>query len=184
MANDNSQKHILAQIAKLIRKKSNKGNITKVNKINKKDIDLSDDELSEKIDLFKNNEQYEDIRILSGEKGRYLFSDRSMTKKYAKLMAQIEENNIKDSIAETVREDSKIYPRPTDISVFEKSPFNLEKDVLDNVIDQLKENNKYKDIKEVEASNGALYLYSDKYMEQDHAVGLTEWVEVIRKEIP
>jgi len=28
------------------------------------------------------------------------------------------------------------------------------------------------------------YLYSSKYLEDDHAVALTEWVEVIRKEVP
>ncbi len=107
-----------------------------------------------------------------------------MNLKYAKLMAQIEENDVKGLIAKTVREDSKVYPRPTDIKVFNKSPFYLKDDVLFNVLEQMKEDEEYKDIKEVKASNGALYLFSDEYMEKDHAIGLTEWVEVIRKETP
>lgn len=184
MSEEKSEKAILNKITNYIRNKSSQGNIVEITELKEMDLELSEEEIDEKIEILKSDNQFKDIRVLSGEEGRYIFSDQSMTKKYATMMAKVEEDNLKELIAETVREDSKIYPRPTDIKVFKKSPFYLEDDVLNEVIDQMIEEKGYKDIKKVVASNGALYLYSNAHMEEDHAIGLTEWVEVIRKEIP
>ncbi|MCF8000645.1 MAG: hypothetical protein K9K76_02125 [Halanaerobiales bacterium] len=184
MSEEQTEKEVLNKISKYIRTNSSQGNIVERNELKEIDLELSDEEIDKKIEILKSDNQFNDIRVLSGEEGRYIFSDDSMTKKYATMMAKVEEDNLKELIAETVREDSKIYPRPTDIKVFKKSPFYLEEDVLNQVIDQMVEETDYKDIKKIVASNGALYLYSNAHMEEDHAIGLTEWVEVIRKEIP
>jgi len=184
MSEEQTEEVILNKISKYIRRKSSQGNIVEISEFKEIDLELNKEEIENKVEKLKTAAQYSDIRVLSGEEGRYIFSDDNMTKKYATMMAKVEEDNIKELIAETVREDSKIYPRPTDIKVFKKSPFYLDNEVLHEVIDQMVEENNYKDIKKVEASNGALYLYSNAHMEEDHAIGLTEWVEVIRKEIP
>ena len=184
MSEEQTEEEVLNKISKHIRNKSSQGNIVEISELKAMDLELSEEEIEEKVEILKSDDQFNDIRILSGEEGRYIFSDDSMTKKYATMMAKVEEDNLKELIAETVREDSKIYPRPTDIKVFKKSPFYLEDEVLNEVIDQMVEEKDYKDINKVVASNGALYLYSNAHMEEDHAIGLTEWVEVIRKEIP
>lgn len=184
MGDNNTGKNILGIITKLVRDKSARGEITTLDEIKDKEFDLTDQEFENKLEILKTDDKYEDIRVLSGKEGRYIFSDEDMTLKYAKLMAQIEENDVKGLIAKTVREDSKIYPRPTDTTIFNKSPFYLKDEVLLNVIEQMKDEKEYQDIQEVEASNGALYLFSNKHMEKDHAIALTEWVEVIRKETP
>jgi len=184
MSEEQTEEEVLNKISKHIRNKSSQGNIVEISELKAMDLELSEEEIDEKVEILKSDDQFNDIRILSGEEGRYIFSDDSMTKKYATMMAKVEEDNLKELIAETVREDSKIYPRPTDIKVFKKSPFYLEDEVLNEVIDQMVEEKDYKDINKVVASNGALYLYSNAHMEEDHAIGLTEWVEVIRKEIP
>lgn len=184
MSEEQTEEVILNKISKYIRKKSSQGNIVEINELKEMDLELEKEEIENKIETLKSDDQYTDIRVLSGEEGRYIFSDDNMTKKYATMIAKVEEDNLKELIAETVREDSKIYPRPTDIKVFKKSPFYLDDEVIHEVIDQMIEENSYNDIKKVEASNGALYLYSNAHMEEDHAIGLTEWVEVIRKEIP
>lgn len=184
MGDNNPEKNILDIITKLVRNKSAQAQITTIDEIKEKDFDLTEEDFENKIEILKTDENYQDIRVLSGKEGRYIFSDEDMTLKYAKLMAQIEENDVKGLIAKTVREDSKIYPRPTDTKVFNKSPFYLKDEVLLNVIEQMKDESEYQDIQEVEASNGALYLFSNNHMEKDHAIALTEWVEVIRKETP
>ncbi len=184
MGDNNTGKNILGIITKLVRDKSARGEITTLDEIKDKEFDLTDQEFENKLEILKTDDKYEDIRVLSGKEGRYIFSDEDMTLKYAKLMAQIEENDVKGLIAKTVREDSKIYPRPTDTTIFNKSPFYLKDEVLLNVIEQMKDEKEYQDIQEVEASNGALYLFSNDHMEKDHAIALTEWVEVIRKETP
>ncbi|MDZ7671906.1 MAG: hypothetical protein U5K53_03575 [Halanaerobiales bacterium] len=166
MGNNNIEKNILDIITKLVRDRSAQAQITTLDEIKEKVSNLTDEEFEDKIEILKTDDKYKDIRVLSGKKGRYLFSDNDMTLKYAKLMAQIEENDVKGLIAKTVREDSKIYPRPTDTTVFNKSPFYLEDDVLIDVIEQMKDEEEYKDIQEVEASNGALYLFSNKHMEK------------------
>lgn len=184
MGEEQKEEVVLNRISNYIRKKSSQGNIVEISELKEMDLELTDEEIDNKVEILKSDNQFNDIRVLSGEEGRYIFSDDSMTKKYATMMAKVEEDNIKELIAQTVREDSKIYPRPTDIKVFKKSPFYLEDDVLNEVIDQMIDEKSYKDIKKVVASNGALYLYSNAHVEEDHAIGLTEWVEVIRKEIP
>lgn len=184
MAESNSDQKLINKMADWVRRKSAQGNLTQPMDFKGKGFEISENEIKNKLETFKEAEEFTDIRILSGEQEKYIFSDENMTKKYAKLMAKVEEDDIKGMIANTVRKDSRVYPRPTDSKIFFKSPFNLEEDVFQNVFEQMKEKKEYSDIKEIEASNGALYLYSNKHLDKDHAIGLTEWVEVIRKEIP
>ncbi len=66
------------------------------------------------------------------------------------------------TIATMVRNESRVYPQPTNIELFAE----------------------FKDIQLIHASTDARYLYSNLYMDEDHARSLVEWEEVEREENP
>jgi hypothetical protein len=81
-------------------------------------------------------------------------------------------------IVSTVRDESRIYPRPTAAAFFEFEPFSLAlEDVLKHV-ETIKADPAYADIKCVTPSNGAVYMYSDRFLDEPKAQNMAQWVEV------
>jgi len=125
-------------------------------------------------------EEFSDIRKIEGTKGIYLYSELSMNNNYATILARIEDRDISRAIAETVRNESRIYPRPISSKIFYSSPFFIKEEDLLKILSDLKADEEYQDICEIIASNGTLYLYSSKYISKPHARILTEWIEVLQ----
>lgn len=122
---------------------------------------------------------YPDIRHVAGPTGLvYLYSVNHMTETYARLLARVEANDPAALIAETVREESMIYPRPTQIGLFYAPVFHLQDCNMEAIVDSLLSREAYKDIKKIVAPTGAVYLYSDMYMEPALAERYVQWEEV------
>ncbi|WFA09992.1 hypothetical protein [Tissierella sp. Yu-01] len=171
-------------IGEFIRDNSMSGNLTKAEDFIDEPFSLEVDEVLPLLEELKGREEFSDIIMKKGAETIYLFSVNYITLNYAKLMILVEEKDFFKMIAETVREESRIYPRPTDIKLFSKAPFKLSRDEFIQVYDELKKKEEYMDIKETRASNQALYLYSDKYMKNAYARSLAEWVEVEAEQNP
>lgn len=125
-----------------------------------------------------------DLKRMSGSTETYFFSDLSMTEAYAVHLYRIEERDPVKLIADTVRDDSRIYPRPTPMATFREQPFLMTKEVLDEALLSMKTRPDYADIRISTASNEARYLYSNKYLSELYADSLTEWYEVGLRENP
>lgn len=123
---------------------------------------------------------YADLKALKGDSETYYFSTLSMSESYAQYLFRVEEKNPLRMVAETVREDSRIYPRPTPLRSFQEPPFNLSEEELRSMLDRFGPGTGTEDIRSGAASNGVLYLYSSLYLEPGHAEGLIEWNEVER----
>lgn len=179
-----SDKNVLQVMGDLIRSNTLKVKLTKEEEFTLEPIALKAEEIAEKLDELIIHEGYEDIKRIKGKKCIYTYSQKHMTDNYAKLLVQVEDGDLFSLIADTIRYDSKTYPRTTDIKLFTKSPYNFkEKDFLD-LLEQLKQKEGFEDIKESIASNNAVYLYSEKYLSQAYADSLTEWIEVTSLECP
>lgn len=63
-------------------------------------------------------------------------------------------------------------------------PYGFDDDKIASTLRFLADTEAYQDIHQVEASNGAIYLYSDRYMSVGKAQGLYEWIEVEQYENP
>ncbi len=174
---------ISEKLANLIRENSKNVKITVLAEFKDEKYELTDEEILKVIAEFKNEDKFSDIQILKG-RTRYFFSDDSMSESYARTLARVEDKDLLKLIAETVRENSRIYPRPSDCRTFYKTPYNISEEIFKSVLEEMKEKEEYQDIKITEASNGVPYLYSDEFLEEEHAIALTEWIEVIRKEVP
>ncbi len=177
------KKSIIELMAEKVRSDSAQAKITNVDAFKEEPIKLPEEDLEDKLEVFKTEEEYADIKILRGT-GIYLFSEDKMTLNYAKTMARIADKDIMALIASTVRDDSEIYPRATPAKTFYQHPYNIDKGIFDDVLEEMENKEEYKDIKGVRASNGALYLYSNKYLAEDHAAYLAEDIEVVQKEVP
>jgi hypothetical protein len=125
-----------------------------------------------------------DIESVVGSGTRYYFSTISMTRAYATHLARIADRDPLRLVAETVREESRIYPRPTPIIAFCDPPFRITSGDLPSILEGLTATEEFSDIRSCRASNGAVYLYSTRHLTPDHAEGLTEWNEVGRRDNP
>jgi hypothetical protein len=129
--------------------------------------------------------KYKDIRSLEASSGGlFLFSESYISNSYAKILLRAEENDPCATIASTVRDESKTYPRPTRVAFFKAQVFNISPDELDAQVLKTLERPEFNDIKLIDASTGARYLYSNLYLTENHARSLVEWEEVGKLQNP
>lgn len=125
------------------------------------------------------DERYPDIKSLVASTGAvYLYSELHMASTWAGMALRAEVGDPFATIAETVRDESRLYPRSTDLKLFNEPVFGLNPAELEKYFTGLMEQEEYKDIKIVHASNGAAYLYSSLHMRENEALAYAEFVEV------
>ncbi|UMZ72903.1 hypothetical protein [Natranaerofaba carboxydovora] len=167
-----------------IREKSNKGEIVKYKELYEEPFSYQEESLKEILGEIKNNEEYDDIHILKGTKGYYLYSDQVMKGHYALILAKMEDKDNPGLIAEMVRKDSRTYPRPTDAKTFYGFPFFMSEEDLEDVLEDMKKHPDYQDINEVFASDGSRFLFSSEHMKERRAKLLAEQEAVDRVNFP
>jgi len=126
----------------------------------------------------------EDVKLMRGASDSYFFSELSMTAAYAKHLFRVAEKNPLRLIAETAREESSVYPRPTPLVAFQSPPFSLSADEIEAAIASMAGRSEYADIARCAASNGDAYLYSTASLSPAYAESLAEWASVGQKENP
>lgn len=119
-----------------------------------------------------------DLRSMQGSTTTYHYSTLSMTEAYATHLARVEDRDPLRLVAETVRDESRIYPRPTGANAFLEAPFGMGRSELASILLRLGREGGTEDIRSCKASNGAVYLYSSRFLTDDHAKGLAEYYEV------
>jgi len=120
----------------------------------------------------------QDIVLIREGEHAYFYSDQLMSRTYAEASARACGDDACRMIAETVRSDSRTYPRPTATAVFKEAPFSLAPDVISRSIEELLGDPKYPDIRRVRASDGSEFLFSINHMDPGHAEALAEWAAV------
>lgn len=127
---------------------------------------------------------YADILKAEGCKGDYYFSERFMTPAYATRLARVEDDDVASLIAETVRDESRIYPRPTPVAAFHAPPYSISPQAFAMAALKLGREAELSDIRSCSASDGSEYLFSTRYLSEDHAQGLAEYDAVGRWQNP
>lgn len=171
-------------IAAEIRKNAKAIKLTRLDDFFQGPHNMSQEILEQALKELESDEGFNDIKHIEGSSTRYFYCDNDITDNYAKMLAMVEDKDLFKMIAETVRHESKTYPRPTAIKLFTFPPFSLEANQMPDLLRQLKGREEYKDIQEVKASNGAIYLYSNGLMTKAQAASIAEWTEVLRFENP
>ena len=108
---------------------------------------------------------------------RRFYSSQFMTKAYAGLLLRKEGEPLV-LIAETVRENSALYPRPLPLGAFEQPPFSLTRAEILDCLGRMAAQDAYRDIARTRTSAGNEYLYSTAHLEPDYASSLAQWIDV------
>ena len=120
----------------------------------------------------------EDLHELAAQDGsRRYYSSHFMTEAYAMILLQKLGDPLR-LIAETVRENSAVYPRPVPLDIFTQPPFDLTRQEVLNDLERMAAEEEYRDIVPTTTSASRMFLYSTLHLEPEHASMLAEWLDV------
>jgi hypothetical protein len=128
--------------------------------------------------------EYQDIAVINGNQDRYYYSTSTMSTNYANTLALLLEQDSCRTIAETVRFESRVYPRPYKLAMLMDEPYYFSVEQIEAAQTLMSQDHIYQDIQRVVASNDEIYLFSLKFMSYGKAKGLCEWLEVEQYENP
>jgi hypothetical protein len=123
-------------------------------------------------------QENQDVREISGRDGiTYYYSVQSLSETYAEILVWKLENPLR-LIAEVVRKNSQLYPRPVAMDSFRESPFELTPEEMEEYLTIMGEQREFQDITRTITSIGTSFLYSTLHLDSDHAFTLAEWLDV------
>jgi len=131
--------------------------------------------------MMAENKDLKEIRAKDGTSLYY--SSMFMSDAYATLLLRKKQGPL-SLIADTVREDSDRYPRPTPLDVFKEPPFDLSQEEILSCLEEMFNREGYQDISQVSTSIGHVFLYSSRYLDRDYALMLAELIDVGQFENP
>jgi hypothetical protein len=128
--------------------------------------------------LKKITKESEDLHELAARDGfRSYYSSNFMTEAYALILFHKQGGPLR-LIAETVRENSALYPRPVPLDFFTQPPFELTQQEVLKDLELMEGEEEYRDIVPTTTSTSRVFLYSTLHLEPDHASMLAEWLDV------
>ena len=77
-------------------------------------------------------------------------------------------------LAEEVRANSREYPRPVPMELFEAPPFDLSPETIEATLTALAADPAFRDVTFTTTAQGAVYLFSSRYLERRYATFLAE----------
>ena len=77
-------------------------------------------------------------------------------------------------LAEEIRVNSREYPRPVPVELFEMPPFDLTPGAIEAVLTAMAADPAYRDITFTTTTMGTVYLFSSLYLERGYATFLAE----------
>ena len=123
-------------------------------------------------------ERSEDLHKLAAQDGSWrYYSSNFMTGAYAMILLQKQGDPLR-LIAESVRQNSELYPRPIPLDIFTQPPFDFTRQEVLNHLEQMGTEEEYRDILQTTTSASRVFLYSALHLEPEHASMLAEWLDV------
>ena len=120
----------------------------------------------------------EDVHELVAQDGsRQYYSSQFITQAYALMLLQKQGDPLR-LIAEIVRQNSQVYPRPVPLDFFTQPPFDLTHQEVLNDLERMAAEEEYRDIVPTTTSASRVFLYSTLHLEPGHASMLAEWLDV------
>ena len=178
------KKRAIRLTAELIRKASEAGQLVTAEDICNEFLRMGiltekENQLAELEALLKETvKQNEEMKeILDGKGIAHYYSIRSMAETYARILIQREGDPLL-LMAEVIRENSRRYPRPVPLTIFEDSLFELTPEQILVCLKKMADEEEYQDIEQTTTSIGTVFLYSRQHLDPDHAAMLAEWLDV------
>lgn len=131
--------------------------------------------------------RFADVRAVTTATGEiYFHSDRYLVDNYAATLLMALAGDHCATIAGTVREESNIYPRTTNVAIFrDQEVYGIPSSDLEGIVAEILRKPEYADIQKiVHPATGAVHLYSDRYITAGQAWAMMDWEEVGRANNP
>ncbi len=129
-------------------------------------------------------ETSEDLHELASEDGsRRYYSSNFMTGAYAMILLHKQGDPLR-LIAESVRKNSELYPRPIPLDIFTQPPFDFTRQEVLSYLERMGKEEEYRDILQTTTSTSGVFLYSILHLEPEHASMLAEWLDAGQFENP
>jgi hypothetical protein len=123
-------------------------------------------------------EENKDVKDISEpERVSCYYSTKTMTETFARILIKRRADPLL-LMAEIVRENSAIYPRPVPLDLFKESPFDLGQEEISECLKKMSEQGEYQDISQTATSIGTIFLYSKRHLDSGYAAMLAEWLDV------
>jgi hypothetical protein len=140
---------------------------------NKSRLDITPDGMLRK--AMESNEDLMEVPVSEGEP--YYYSAKYMTEPYARILVQKKGAPLL-LIAEIVRKNSLLYPRPIPLDFLKETPLEMSDEEIKASLEQMAGKEDFRDICRTTTSIGTLFLFSTLHLEPDHASMLAEWLDV------
>jgi hypothetical protein len=175
-----TEKDICQMVAGIIREHSQKVELVSAEQLEdelKKRVlgTRGEDEVSGSMEMLLERalEKHDDLNVVHEPNGAPLYYSRAyLSESYAKIV--VRKSSPLSLIAETVRENAALYPRPVPLDMFEDSPFDLRPEDIQTALRALAKDDHFQDIRFTKTSMGTVYLYSTRHMDHGYATMLAE----------
>ena len=118
--------------------------------------------------------QCEDIVVRAGAKDTYYYSNANMSDNYAMIAQLIEDKDLCVMFAEMVRFNARIYPSATPLKYFQRSPYGLAPEVIEQTWKAMQENPEYADIEELTNNQNERFLFSTQHLTRRYAKAISD----------
>lgn len=120
------------------------------------------------------------IKMVEGACDKYFYDADHMSNSFAKLAFLAAEDDPIVTFSYCIRDESKTYPRPMAETSFFNDPISMSKDDVADVWKKIQTLSEYSDIKQISASNGDVYYFSERHLDESYALSIAEWESVER----
>ena len=118
--------------------------------------------------------QCTDIVTRAGAKDTYYYSNANMSDNYAMIAQLIEDKDLCVMFAEMVRFNARIYPSATPLKYFQRSPYGLAPEVIEQTWKAMQENPAYADIEELTNNQNERFLFSTQHLTRRYAKAISD----------
>ena len=118
--------------------------------------------------------QCEDITTRKGAKDTYYYSTANMSDNYAMIAQLIEDKDLCVMFAEMVRFNARIYPSATPLKYFQRSPYGLAPEVIEQTWESMQGKPEYADIEELTNNQNERFLFSTKHLTRRYAKAISD----------
>ena len=118
--------------------------------------------------------QCEDIVSRTGAKDTYYYSSANMSDNYAMIAQLIEDRDLCVMFAEMVRFNARIYPSATPLRYFQRSPYGLVPDEIEQTWKTMQGRPEFADIEELTNNQNERFLFSTQYLTRRYAKAISD----------
>lgn len=170
------KERIWAVVAQQVRESGRKEQYVTLSEISAQ-LELEREPMRAVMEEMQAQEPYRDICVYEGAKDLYYYTYPLLAHNYVRTLAMAQEDDLASIIAQTVRYESKTYPRATLIDTFSQAPYHYTGIQVRRMLERMQKDEQYKDLETYESKGKNFYIFSTKYLTRFYITRVIEMLE-------